>query len=145
VPAGEIPPGEVRVSVFGPRRVGGSRHSVAASAARRGRPSGEFTQALAILPQLVLRRFHGGRERGSPSVIRHDAQHRPVPRGTAAQRGEQVRRQRLRVERAAVRRRLRIWLNSRRSNSSLTACSRQVTRATSVGCPGSGSTEVSGT
>ena len=58
---------------------------------------------LAVLPQLVFRGFHGGRERGSPPVVRHDAQRRPVPRGAGPQRGKQVRRQRLGIERAAVR------------------------------------------
>src|SRR5206468_1727544 len=64
VPAGEIPAGEVWLGALGPRRVGGSRHSIAAGAARRGRPAGEFAQLLTVVAQLVLSGLNGGCERG---------------------------------------------------------------------------------
>ena len=47
--------------------------------------------------------LNGRGERGPPSVVGHDAQHRAVPRGALPQHGQQARRERHQVKSAAVR------------------------------------------
>ena len=55
------------------------------------------------MAQFVLGVLDGGREGGPAPVVGHDAQRRPFPSGGGAQPGERVRRQWLRIERAAMR------------------------------------------
>jgi hypothetical protein len=100
---GEVPAGEVRVSVLGPRRVGGRWHAIGPGAARRGSPPGQFGHPVAI-PLVGAFSFLDGRgESGAAAVVGDDAQHRAIPGGALAQRSQQPPRQRHEVEPAAVR------------------------------------------
>ena len=96
-----------------------------------------------VQPQFVFGCLHGGGERGPPPVFRHEAQRRPIPCGTPAQRSEQCPCGSGSGSNAPrwVRRR-GTWLSSRRSNSSAAARCGQLTCASSVGWPRSGRTRV---
>src|SRR6516165_782599 len=60
VAVGEVPAGEVRAGVLGPRRVSGRRHAVGPCAARRGSPPGEFGGPLAVQPLDAFGVLDGG-------------------------------------------------------------------------------------